>query len=337
MKYSTSKFYRGSKLVGIALMLIGWMMISTSISAQAQTEEKAVNAVDTAAILARLNSRAADSLFSTGQPVPEPVVKLNGNSTKGDLPRLRAESFHDETAVGVVTRNEATPSTTQSSSYDAKYQLTPYIWFSGFNGDIGVRGRVVRVDASFSDIFDELNFGVMATFEARWGGKWKFLLDGIYMNLSDGDVNPGPFFDGAEITAKALIIDPEIGYAIVGGETSRVDLFGGFRLYHIENGLELRQGAGRLNLSQTQTWADPVVGFRVKAGGKAYLTMKADIGGFGLGSELTWQAFGGLGINLCSRLAIIIGYRYLDIDYRRNGFIYDVALGGPLLGFGFRF
>jgi hypothetical protein len=187
-----------------------------------------------------------------------------------------------------------------------------------------------------------LSLGALATAwsgyqAARWGGRWRFLLDGMYMNLSDDRTIATTPFRGIQATSKTVIIDPEIGYAIIGGESSSLDVVGGFRLWHLDNSVELRLGQDRVRASGTQTWADPVVGFRLKAGRGAFLSLKADIGGFGLGSELTWQVFGGLGLNVGSRLTTIIGYRYLDIDYRRNGFIYDVAMNGPLVGFGFRF
>lgn len=92
-------------------------------------------------------------------------------------------------------------------------------------------------------------------------------------------------------------------------------------------------------MSGTQTWVDPVVGLRLRAAlsRAAYLTAKADIGGFGLGSELSWQLFGGLRLNLSPRVFTVIGYRHLDVDYRREGVIFDVALSGFVGGFGFRF
>jgi hypothetical protein len=81
------------------------------------------------------------------------------------------------------------------------------------------------------------------------------------------------------------------------------------------------------------------VGLRLRAAlsRAAYLTAKADIEGFGLGSELSWQLFGGLGLNLSPRVFTVFGYRHLDVDYRRNGVILDVALSGFVGGFGFRF
>jgi hypothetical protein len=60
-----------------------------------------------------------------------------------------------------------------------------------------------------------------------------------------------------------------------------------------------------------------------------YAVAKADIGGFGVGSELTWQAYGGLGWQVNRSLSTEIGYRYMDIDYDGgHGAKYNLAMSG---------
>jgi hypothetical protein len=322
------------------LMLLGWMMICVSVSARAQTEERTVNVVDTAAILARLHSRTANSFTLEDSRRPEYILEPRERSTEANLSPRHTEPVSDNAVVDGESREVTSTTSSQSTPSDApKFQLTPYIWFSSFKGDVGALGRVTRVDAKFADIIDELNLGAMVTFEARWGGRWRFLADTMYMNFSDDRATPGPLFSGAQVTSKTFIFDPEIGYAVAGNEAASFDVMGGFRLWHLDNRLELRQGDQRVTASGNQTWVDPVVGFRLKAAlsRAAYLTAKADIGGFGLGSELSWQLFGGLGLNLSPRVFTVFGYRHLDVDYRNNGLIFDVALSGFVGGFGFRF
>jgi hypothetical protein len=341
MKQFTTHQAKVSELVRMALTAVAvvlWMVFCVSVPAQGQTEDRSLNIVDTTTILARLNSRSANSLILTDLPRPNPVIEAKRELTKSNHSNSRTEPYRDETAVEIVSREDGSGNPTQPTPSDeASFLLMPYLWGSTFKGDLGVRGVVTRVEADFADIIDELNFGATLAFEARWGGRWRFLFDGMYMNLSDDRTITVAPFRGIQATAKTVLIDPEIGYAIMGGESASLDVVGGFRLWHLDNSVELRLGQDRVRASGTQTWADPVVGFRLKAGRGAFLSLKADIGGFGLGSELTWQVFGGLGLNVGSRLTTIIGFRYLDIDYRRNNFIYDVALSGPLVGFGFRF
>jgi opacity protein-like surface antigen len=66
----------------------------------------------------------------------------------------------------------------------------------------------------------------------------------------------------------------------------------------------------------------------------------ADIGGFGVGSNLTWQWLAGLGyrFELLGRKSFLrAGWRMLDIDYTDGGFKWDVTYSGPILGMTVRF
>jgi hypothetical protein len=82
--------------------------------------------------------------------------------------------------------------------------------------------------------------------------------------------------------------------------------------------------------SLNERWLDPYAGFafRYNLSKAWYLTGKADIGGFGIGSEITWQAYGALGCQVTRYIFIEAGYRYLYTDYNHGGFLYDVTQSG---------
>lgn len=93
-------------------------------------------------------------------------------------------------------------------------------------------------------------------------------------------------------------------------------------------------------ISQTGDWVDPFVGLRGRYNfnERLYATAKADIGGFGVGSELTWQAYGGLGWIINHRWSTEIGYRHMAIDYgSSSGFQYDIDLSGVVVSASLRF
>ncbi len=96
--------------------------------------------------------------------------------------------------------------------------------------------------------------------------------------------------------------------------------------------------AGR-SAGKNRTWADPVIGARGRAqfGDGFFLNVYGDVGGFGVSSDLTWQAYGGLGYQVNDWFSAQAGYRYLLEDFDDDGFVYDVALHGPLIEFLFRF
>ena len=47
---------------------------------------------------------------------------------------------------------------------------------------------------------------------------------------------------------------------------------------------------------------------------------RADFGGFGLGSDLTWNVRVGLGYNFSDTIGVKFGYHWMDIDYDHEGF-----------------
>jgi hypothetical protein len=85
-----------------------------------------------------------------------------------------------------------------------------------------------------------------------------------------------------------------------------------------------------------ETCVDPVIGVQ----GETLLTKHwerfggGDIGGFGVGSDLTRQWFAGAGyrFDLLARETFLrAGWRMLAIDYD-DGFKWDVTYSGPMLG-----
>ncbi len=102
-----------------------------------------------------------------------------------------------------------------------------------------------------------------------------------------------------------------------------------------------RTAGGRISAQPVFDWWDPFIGFRVRhkpREGQEFF-LKGDIGGFGIGSDITWQAATGysfqtrlLGIPMTSYL----GYRALYIDYEQGSgsrtFGLDTLWHGPVLG-----
>jgi hypothetical protein len=101
---------------------------------------------------------------------------------------------------------------------------------------------------------------------------------------------------------------------------------------------KLKEGLNN-TFTLAEDWWDPYVGVRARLNlTKAiYLTAKADIGGFGVGSDLTWQASGALGCQLTPSLHAELGYRYLYTDYNKDGFVYDVSQSGVEITAGITF
>ena len=185
------------------------------------------------------------------------------------------------------------------------FNVALYGWFAGLEGDIGVGGRTTSVDASFGDILDHLDVGVMGLAEARYE-RFGVFTDLNYIRLSAaGDTPFGILASGVDVTVKNLMWTLGGEYRLVLHQPdASVDAFAGFRLFSVESELDFNPPGliGGLSLSDTETWADPVVGLKghVSLSPEFYLVSWGLIGG-GASSDIVWDVMGGA------------GYRFTDL------------------------
>ena len=220
-----------------------------------------------------------------------------------------------------------------------QFQFSPYLWIAGINGRTGLGNLVVDVDAGLTDENVDLNFGLMGTFEAR---KKRFIIltDFQYSNLGTNRATPGPLFTTAEADFKTFVLDPKIGYRIINNpeKGAFVDVLAGIRYWHLTTDLNFNAELGSsVTSSRSRSWADGAGGIRGKTQltPRIFLTGEADLGGGG--SNLSYQLFGGVGVLVSKRYTLIAGYRDLDVNYNKDGFLFDNALRGPIFGLGIKF
>ena len=91
--------------------------------------------------------------------------------------------------------------------------------------------------------------------------------------------------------------------------------------------------------SGKREWFDPIIGARWQWNFQEhwFLAAKGDIGGFGVGSDFTWNTQATVGYQFTNYFSTELGYHYFDTDYRDGDFSYDVAEHGVFLGFNFTF
>jgi hypothetical protein len=217
-----------------------------------------------------------------------------------------------------------------------------YLWFSGLTGNVGAAGYVAPVSVSFSDVIDQLNIGLMSNLDVR-RKRIGVYTDLIFMSLSsDQKTTPIlPSYVGFTANAKELILDPEVYFRVVDKERGTIDAIGGGRYWHLNNSLDLfpiDTTQATITAGQTQNWIDPVLGarFRLNLNKGFFAKVNGDAGGFGVGSQLTYQTYAGIGKEFKKRFSILLGYRYLYVDYKNGGFLYNVHMQGLQVGFGIR-
>jgi len=223
-----------------------------------------------------------------------------------------------------------------------EFTMLAYVWAAGLNGKVASLPPLpaVDVDIGFDKVLKNFEGGIMGAAELRFG---RFLIDtDIMYTRIGGAVDPrGPFFDRVSLQTTSFIGTALAGYRIIEDPSYTLDAVAGIRGYNLTTRVTTSSRFQILNLtgSETESWVDPMIGAkaRINLPHSFFLTSWALIGGFGVGSDLSWDVFGGIGYAFNDRISAVIGYRALGVDYSNKGYVYDVVQKGPMTAFVFRF
>ncbi|UYN97389.1 MAG: hypothetical protein KIT25_10810 [Enhydrobacter sp.] len=282
----------------------------------------------------------------------------------------------------VLAINSAAPKVAaQSPATDRpewSFSLAPYAWLMGVNGNVTAAGQTVDVNANFIDILGKTDtlVGLMAYGEAR-KDRYGLYFDFVYTQLTASGGygaarNPLPKLTlavAANGGVKSTLIIAEAGgmYEVwrQGGQNeqargSAIDAILGVRYWHASSDLSFaatadfnapgvrfdRSGGLAIFRSGSLDWADPILGLRLRQrlAPQHEVRLRGDIGGFGVGSQLTWQLFLGYGYEFSSgptSWSALLGYRALGVNYT-NGWGndtrgVDAVMHGPVIGAAVKF
>lgn len=257
------------------------------------------------------------------------------------LPVLLAASFP------MMAAHAADPYVAEDSGDPSGWvvQITPYVWAAGIEGDVSPfrRAPTVDIEKSFSDIFEDLNFG---GFVQLWVRKERFVFsaDVMYIDTTDSKVLdrlplPPPPELSAEIDTTQFTATAEIGYRVVDEESFTLDLLAGARVWDISDDLTARYAGFSLSFDEDFGWVDPIVAARgfFRLSDDWSILVHGDVGGFDVGSSFTAQALATLNYTINDRFALSGGYKVLTVDYKSDGYVFDTTLHGPVVGLTLRF
>ena len=212
-----------------------------------------------------------------------------------------------------------------------RFDTSLNLFLAGLSGDVTVKGQPASVNASFGDIVENLKFaaaGRLTVGHDRWSLSTEF----SYMKL-------GVSTTAADVELKQWLVEPSVGYRFCDS----FEAFAGARYNNIDTTINFNGPQGQVR-GGTQEWCDPIVGANLSlplSGQKLTFDGRFDVGGFGVASDVTWQAFPFLNWRISKSAALQVGYRWLGTDYETgsgaNKFRYDVVLAGPQIGFTFHF
>jgi opacity protein-like surface antigen len=242
-------------------------------------------------------------------------------------------------ATLLIAGASAFPARSEQSSDKAEFDITPYVWAAGLNGSVGIGKLPAQgVEASFSDLVQDLHFAAMGTFRVR-KGDWGAIIDAVYFDLHDTVPTPDQVVYGqADVTLGEQLYTGFVIYRIYEAHKTTVDLVWGGRYVRLDTDLSLTGGVAQgRSASATVTWWDWLAGVNVVGHPSPRWSwlFHADLGGGG--SQFTWEGIAGADFAFNKTVSLAFGYRYLSIDYDENGLLYDLGTAGPYLGVGFHF
>lgn len=213
-----------------------------------------------------------------------------------------------------------------------KFELTPYIWGVGIDGDVTVRGTEVDVDAGFDDLIDNVDLGgsFLAVIQKD---RWVNWLQVDYFEISD-DENVDRI-GGAEVEVESdtLFLTAATGIQVDGwmkGQT--FDILGGLRYARMDNELTI-SGVG--SADRTSDIYDAVLvvrpSFQLSRRWRFNPTLSIGAGD----SDLTYELQPQFQFHFNDTWIARIGYRRLYYDTEgSSGNEFDGSFHGFLLGFG---
>jgi hypothetical protein len=219
--------------------------------------------------------------------------------------------------------------------------LSLYGWATAIGGTISAGGRSADVDIAFKDVLKHLDMTFMGAAEVRYK-RWGFMGDLIYARLHDDIAPPaGIVFSSTHEVVKETIGTFVLSYRVVDANPAYLDLFAGARVYSFYSEIVLRPNLAQTGFkaSGTTTWADPIIGLRGRyyVSPLVFLNAYGDIGGFGAGSELSWQVLGSIGVQAARWCDVQLGYRAVGFDYQSGRAKQEITTHGPIIGATIRF
>lgn len=201
------------------------------------------------------------------------------------------------------------------------FRLAPYLWFSNLGGavDLGLPAN----DQRFGDLIVPVEDTVLQKDWMVRAEIGKGRLRG-WFNISQAGVaneaeiiRSGDPTDTVPGTYDLQWFTTEAFAAVQVGSFARTnsfEVYGGGRYMRHRQTVTLEGGSPT---TITESWIDPVIGGRLYAemGRRFWVTFNTDIGGFAVGSKLTWTLGGELGVRVFGPLDLAMRYNYQEVDY----------------------
>jgi hypothetical protein len=207
------------------------------------------------------------------------------------------------------------------------FAYMPYVWFLSKELSIGTPDYLRHSESTFFDTLrNDWQWGAKLRFEAAQG-HWTALLDAQVVRLIHHGRSRGFKVkrDVQQLIAEALAARR------FGPKEHCIETLTGIRYFYLDANVDVRFIK---KFNDIFEWYDPLIGLRhnYAISPRWRVESRADMSGFGMGSEFTWQVSSQLFCRIGKSRELTAGYRHLDFDYRKDAFLYQSAVHGPFIG-----
>jgi len=239
-------------------------------------------------------------------------------------------------------------------------RATASLWAPSLNGNQSLRGSP-EFDI---DLIDQADVQAAPRLELTFRrDRWTVIASGFAFNIDQSATVDGGSFSSGGVTLSPgdrvrydidywsadLLVGyrlppvpisngPELGVAAdpfsvpSNGVGLFFDVLAGARVWHLD--YQMDEIGGPELIDQKETWVDPVVGLRMLLDlpCRTGMELRSDVGGFGVGSEFSWNIEVAFRAQIAENIAGEIGFRHLQTDYEAGGgsdaLDWDMALAG---------
>lgn len=250
--------------------------------------------------------------------------------------------------LSVVVQAQAKP----SKADDWLILVSPFVWASSLDGELGLGGQQATVNESFTDLVKNVHGAFMGNIELsnRQYGLYLDMVD-VHAGLQDQVLG-----QALQVSIHQRLVTLSGFYRLYRQPLAGDTVFGEPRHFTLEPSLGLRWSrvqAGLtaptlgLDVDKAAHWSDPFIGtrFSVDLDKRWNISGLVDVGGWDTGSKKSHNAELYLGYRtFLGEYPLIVraGYRSLTLryqtqDFTGESFTYHLRQAGPVLGASFRF
>jgi len=153
---------------------------------------------------------------------------------KMEFKKIGLNTFRSLLVLGMALL--ARPHIVHATNEGWGFELSPYVWFTGIEGDVTVANRMADIDVGFDDLIDKVDGGVSFLLLTRYN-RWVLWNQLDFFSLgSDGKTTA---LGTPSLDTDTLFYTAAFGYQFPTFKNGTIDVMAGIRYLSLENELTI--------------------------------------------------------------------------------------------------